>query len=183
MALSYDKAVNDISKAIAEENYEIEALDTLKSIALSGVAKAQFAVGMLYFDGEGLKQDHTKAFYWLRMAAENDFKEAQYVVGTTYLLGETAVQNLSEAEKWLRKSAEQGFAEAQYALGIMYAKVYAKNLRDIGYMQDLLNKENVVERWIRQSAQSNYEEEALKWLRKAAQQNHKDAQKALKELG
>jgi hypothetical protein len=58
----------------------------LKS-AKQGMGRAQWKLGLLYRDVEGVPQDGAKAALWLRRAAENDFPSAEYDLGKMYDLG------------------------------------------------------------------------------------------------
>jgi TPR repeat protein len=55
-------------------------LKTLKSRASLGDAKAEFALGKLYFHGRGVSKDYTKALYWLKKSsAQGNFKAKQFL--------------------------------------------------------------------------------------------------------
>jgi TPR repeat protein len=45
--------------------------------AEQGYAAAQYNLGLLYRDGQGVEQDFAKAVRWLRAAAEQDYAPAQ----------------------------------------------------------------------------------------------------------
>ena len=46
-----------------------------------GDASAQFDLGLMYYGGQGLLQDYTKAVYWFHRAAVQGHAEAQYNLG------------------------------------------------------------------------------------------------------
>lgn len=46
-------------------------VDVLRQTANAGDAQAQYALGMLYLQGEDISEDRAQALVWLRRAAEN----------------------------------------------------------------------------------------------------------------
>jgi Sel1 repeat len=83
-------------------------------------AEAQYALGMLYWLGQGVPQDTSAAAVWLRQAAELDHGGAQSKLGYLYLSGQGVPQNDFEALKWLKMATYKNDADAQYNLGVMY---------------------------------------------------------------
>lgn len=126
-----------------------ENANKIKALAENGDAKAQSHLGYLYYVGEGVKQDYSKAVEWYRKAAVQGDKDAQYNLAVAYAFGEGIQQDLKEASLWYRRSAEQGHVISQYSLGLSYA--YGE-----GVPQDST--------------------EAVKWFQKAAEQGYVRAQ-------
>ena len=93
-----------------------------KALAEKGDADAQYNLGWMYADGEGVPEDDKEAVKWYRKAAEQGHADAQYSLGLMYADGKGVPQDDKEAAKWYRKAAEQGYATAQYNLGNMYYK-------------------------------------------------------------
>ena len=112
-------AVDDPQSAFERGDYE-KAASLVRPLAEQGVAEAQFMLGTMYFDGQGVPQDHAEAFKWLRRAALQGIAESQYVLGIMYDQGEGIREDDAEAVKWYRLAADQGNVNAQYNLAIMY---------------------------------------------------------------
>ncbi len=91
-----------------------------RPLAEQGNANAQFNLGLMYDNGQGVSQDHAKALQWYRKAAEQGNVEAQYNLGFMYDNGQGVPQDYAKALRWWRKAAEQGNAKAQSKLGFMY---------------------------------------------------------------
>ena len=91
----------------------------VKQAAERGDAKAQYELGVMYDNGQGIAQDHTEAMKWFRKAAKRGYADAQNNLGLMYAKGEGVAQNYAEAMKWLRKAAEQGHEGAEKALQAM----------------------------------------------------------------
>ncbi len=83
-------------------------------------AEAQYAIGMMYWMGQGVTQDSSAAANWMRESAKLGHAGAQLKLGFLYLSGTGVKQSEFEAFKWLQMSANQGNADAQYNLGVMY---------------------------------------------------------------
>jgi len=91
-----------------------------RPLAEQGNANAQFNLGLMYDNGQGVSQDYAKALQWYRKAAEQGNVEAQYNLGFMYDNGQGVPQDYAKALRWWRKAAEQGNAKAQSKLGFMY---------------------------------------------------------------
>ena len=89
-------------------------------LAEQGDADAQYSLGLMYANGEGVPQDYKEAVKWFRLSAEQGIAEGQNNLGLMYSKGQGVPQDYKEAVKWYRLSAEQGDAQAQYNLGVMY---------------------------------------------------------------
>ena len=92
----------------------------LRPLAEQGNATAQFDLGGMYQNGQGVPQDYAEASRWYRLAAEQGEGRAQVELGAMYENGEGVPRDYAEALKWFRKAADQDFPAAQYNLGQMY---------------------------------------------------------------
>jgi TPR repeat protein len=137
-----------------DKNY-IEAAKWYRKSAEQGYAKAQYELGYMYYDGEGIEKDYSEALKWIRKSADQGNSDAQNALGDMHYLGDGVTENFSEAVKWYRKGAEQGNKYAQYNLGQMYEYGY-------GITQDY--------------------GKAIEWFQKAAKQGHEKAKDKLEYL-
>jgi hypothetical protein len=96
------------------------AFREFKLPADQGFASAQYNLGFMYENGQGVSQNYKEAVRWYRKAAEQGHASAQNNVGLMYKNGQGVAQDYKEAVRWYRKAAEQGDAGAQYNLGFMY---------------------------------------------------------------
>ena len=60
-----------------------DSRETLQ-LAERGNAQAQFNLGMMYENGQGVRQDDAEAVKWYRLAAEQGFAPAQVLLDTIY---------------------------------------------------------------------------------------------------
>ena len=145
----------DEGKAAYDRGDYVTALREWRPLAEQGDAKAQYNLGGMYANGQGVPQDYAEAVRWYRKAAEQGHDEAQYTLGFMYAYGWSVAQDYAEAARWYRQAAEQGYANAQHSLGVMYREGQ-------GVPQDYA--------------------EAVKWYRKAAEQGLAEAQTNLGDM-
>ena len=96
-------------------------LTETRRLAEQGDADAQFNLGVMYANGEGVPQDEAEAVRWYRLSADQGNAFAQYDLGFRYAIGLGVPQDEAEAVRWYRLSADQGNADAQYNLGFSYS--------------------------------------------------------------
>lgn len=103
--------------ATAQTDVEVA---TTRQQAEQGIADAQNALGVMYYNGEGVPQDYGEAVRWYRRAADQGLAAAQFNLAVMYDRGRGVPQDDPEAVTWYRLAVDQGFAAAQYNLGFMY---------------------------------------------------------------
>jgi len=91
-------------------------LENFEPLAEQGDASAQYNLGVMYANGEGVPQNASTAVEWYRKAAEQGDADAQYNLGVMYDNGYGVPQNDGKAAQWYRRAAEQGDASALLAL-------------------------------------------------------------------
>ena len=135
------------------------ALKKSQPLAEQGHARAQYRLGVMYADGQGVPQDDIEAVKWfrkalkkLRLLAEQGDAGAQFSLGGMYYNGWGVQKDEAEAVKWFRKTAERGHDSVQFLLGLIYATGEGVQKDDV---------------------------EAVKWYRKAAVQGQASAQNNL----
>ena len=100
---------------------DAKALAELRGRAEKGDVEAQYFLGGMYGEGEGVTKDEVEAVKWFRKAADQGLADAQFNLGAMYRTGRGVAKDVVEAVKWYRKAAHQGLANAQFNLGGMYA--------------------------------------------------------------
>ena len=106
--------------AILTPEAENNEIAELRHTAEQGDAKAQFNLGVIYYNGKGVTQDYTEAIGWFRRAAEQGPAQAQFALGLAYAQGKGVPLDYPKAIEWYRLASGQGDADAQYNLGLMY---------------------------------------------------------------
>ena len=174
--------------AAAQRGDFATALQEWQPLAEAGNATAQYNLGVMHANGEGVLQDDGEAARWYRLAAEQGNAAAQLNLGFMYEAGKGVPRDGLEAIRWYRMAAEQGSAAAQLNLGFMY---------DEG--QDILRDPAEAVRWYRLAAEQGNgaaqlnlgymyrngegvpqdDTEAVRWYRLAAEQGNAAAQSNL----
>ncbi|CNP68956.1 TPA: sel1 repeat family protein [Neisseria gonorrhoeae] len=76
--------------------------------AEQGNAAVQFNLGVMYENGQGVRQDYVQAVQWYRKASEQGDAQAQYNLGLMYYDGRGVRQDLALAQQWLGKACQNG---------------------------------------------------------------------------
>lgn len=119
-AVAQEDAFNRALSADERGDY-VEAVKWYRMAADQGYAGAQYNLGVMYDNGEGVSENVAEAAKWYRRAADQGHALAQYNLGLMHDNGEGVPENDAEAVKWYRRAAAQGRAKAQGHLGRMYA--------------------------------------------------------------
>jgi TPR repeat protein len=77
-------------------------------LAEQGYASAQFNLGIMYDNGQGIAQNYTQALYWYNKAAAQGFASAQYNLGVMYAMGKGIPQNYKIAYILFNLAASNG---------------------------------------------------------------------------
>ena len=188
------KEVQELRKTgtviLKQQDYD-KAIKLYKKGAKQGDADAQYNLGYMYENGDGVERDDNIAAEWYEKAAAQGHAKAQNNLAFLYRKGYGVPQDIDKAIELYEKSARQGCATAQRNLGYLY-----KYGTEIG--QDYVKAAE----WFRKAAEQGnptgqvnlaelYDEgkgvpqdyaEAAKWYIKAAEQGIKPAAKRLGEL-
>jgi TPR repeat protein len=111
----------DEAKAAYDRREFAKAYAEFRPLAEQGDAGAQFNLGQMLYNGEGVSRDYKEAAKWYRKAADQEHTQAQFLLGFLYLGGQGVEEDKGEALKWFRKAADRGEAFAQMLLGEIYA--------------------------------------------------------------
>jgi Sel1 repeat len=147
---SSNRLIFQLGRAYQKKTDFNSALILYRKATERGYLPAQFNLGGMYQNGEGVSPDSAKALELWRSSAGQGLAMAQLILGALYATGSGGLrQNNSEALKWIYRAADQGLADAQVLLG----KTYQEG-------------RGVVKNFA----------EAMKWYRKAADQGNATAQ-------
>jgi uncharacterized protein len=110
----------DLEGAAAPYVQEGMAYREERDAAAQGDPATQYALGLKYETGAGVKQDFQEAVKWYRLAAERGNAIAQNALGSCYDYGKGVTSDPAQALKWYKASAQQGYAAAQFNLASLY---------------------------------------------------------------
>ena len=77
-------------------------------LAEQGNATAQVIMGVMYYEGKGVAQDHKEAVKWFRKSTEQGNAKAQFNLGVSYAKGQGVIQDNVYAHMWFNISASTG---------------------------------------------------------------------------
>jgi len=177
----------------AYENEEYStALIELEPLALWGNFKAQFYMGAMYDQGNGVEKDERKAMKWFRLSAEQGYHKAQHNIGVLYYKGEGVGVDKKQAFKWISLASEDSEAIQSFsALGKFYKEGW-------GIEQDY----KAAFKWYLKAAELGHEfaqievgelyedgkgtlqdyESAIMWYKRSAEQGNQEAQNLLSNM-
>lgn len=123
-------------------NYE-DALGLWMPLAESGNPSAQVLVGLMYNQGNFVKQDNNEAEKWYVLASKQDFVPAKWRLAMLYYHGSGLTQNYQKAADLYHSAAKQGDVYSQKALGEMYSKGFGVTKDNIlAYIWFQISKDN-----------------------------------------
>lgn len=99
-------------EALLKGNFA-EAYCRWKPLAERGYAEAQYNVGWLYANGNGMNVDITTAVYWWQSAAEQGHADAQFAIALAYTTGEGIKKDMTQAVSWYLRAAKQGHQDSR----------------------------------------------------------------------
>ena len=166
-------------------------IQNLRNLAKRKNAKAQFNLGVMYYEGEGVSQNFETAADLIKQAAKQGDAEAQNQLGNMYYEGRGVAQNNERAAHWYKQAAEQGQVYAQYNLGAIYY-----------HGEGITKNYEMAAHWYTKAAEQGeapaqymlgwmyYEGEgvtqnfkkAAHWLKQAAEQGHFEAKAMLEAM-
>ncbi len=83
------------------------ALRLWRPLAAQGHAYAQYNLGGMYHEGQGVPRDYAEAVKWYRKAAKQGYSQAQFNVGVMYGEGTGVPQNNVQAHMWFSLAASR----------------------------------------------------------------------------
>jgi hypothetical protein len=85
-----------------------EAAKWYRLAADQGHVRAEFNLGVMYAEGQGVPQDYAEAVRWYRLAADQGLASAQANLGLMYAKGQGVPRNYVFAHMWISLSVARG---------------------------------------------------------------------------
>src|SRR4026207_1168276 len=108
-------------KAYQRKDYAT-ALREWHPLAKQGQAAAQYHLGLLHANGQGVPKDDAQARQWYEKAANQEHTLAQVNLASLYDYGRGGLQDFKMAARWYLRAANQGNNLAQQKLGLLYER-------------------------------------------------------------
>jgi len=109
---------DDGMTAYQKQDY-VTALKEWKPLAEQGNLDAQYNLGILYENGQGVAKDYKQAFFWYKKVANQGYPNAQNKIGVMYAEGKGVERDYPQAAHWLRNAADQDVPAAQSTLALL----------------------------------------------------------------
>jgi len=111
-----------LRKAAAVPELFAEAASQLGGAAEAGLPTAQYLLGVLCEQGQGVEKDPARGVAFYKTAAEKGLRSAQARLGMALMEGRGVEKDTLAGESWLRRAALGGDPEAAALVGDMYAR-------------------------------------------------------------
>ncbi|VAW49632.1 hypothetical protein MNBD_GAMMA04-125 [hydrothermal vent metagenome] len=85
-------------------------------------SETMYNTGVFYADGLGVQQDHKKAFYWFKKAAERGDDIAMFRLAIIYSDGSGVALDLQASLDWLKRAVVAGSLDAKVLLAQVYSE-------------------------------------------------------------
>jgi TPR repeat protein len=99
---------------------QLRAEGAIRKAAKAGNPEAQFRLGVMYGNGDGVGLDYRQARTWFEKAAAQGHQSALITLAWMYANGTGVESDEDRARDFFLKAAELGSAKAQYVVGTMY---------------------------------------------------------------
>ncbi len=96
--------------------------DETMAAANQGDAYAQYNLGVMYANGDGVPENDAEAVKWYRKAADQGYAVAQYNLGLCMTMAKVFQRTMLRQLSGTGKQLIKGYAQAQFNLGVMYDK-------------------------------------------------------------
>ena len=146
----------------------VAAVSWLRPLAEDDERDAQYLLGLLHFNGQGVPRDHAAAAVWFHRAANEGQTEAQYRLGLMHRDGQGVSQDYDDAAGWLRRAAASGHAKA----GFVRDRIYRTGKLT---PQDPGEQFELADGYFTGYDMPGDRDAAALWFRRAADQGHVDA--------
>ena len=132
LLLAIEEKFKNARALVKDQQYE-QAYQAFLPLARQGHAEADYNLGLLCEQGQGVVRDYDEALKYHSKAAAQKYKKAlrraeefnqadfQYMVGKSYYEGIGTPLDKTKAIKWYERAAAQGHHEALYKLGKIFA--------------------------------------------------------------
>ena len=124
------KLILILTALLAFQSAAASEFDETKALADKGLAAAQFNLGLMYANGEGVPENDAEAVKWYRKAADQGIAAAQYNLALKYANGEGVPENNIRAYVWWSMAKTQGNTKAAGNLDILKPKMTPQQIAD-----------------------------------------------------
>jgi len=117
--MGFGQSLEKGMQAIQAGDFE-SAFKELEPLAKKGDQWAQYTLGNMYFDGDGVTQNYKQAYNWYMQSAKQGNEYAQFFIGYMYKQGNGIEKDETKSFKWFQQAALSNHPGAQSALGYIF---------------------------------------------------------------
>jgi TPR repeat protein len=99
-------------------------------LAEQGEKQAQYHLGLLYEEGQGVAKNYDLARFWYLRAAQQGFIDAYFALGDIYAAGRGTESDRSLAYHWYTMAAASGHARAKEIMGRYAPKLSTQQMAE-----------------------------------------------------
>ena len=119
-----------LTALLAFQSAAASEFDETKALAEQGVATAQYNLGVMYADGDGVPENGAEAVKWFRKAAAQGDADAQSKLGFMYGTGKGVPENSIRAYVWFSMAKTQGDTGAATNIDILKSDMTPQQIAD-----------------------------------------------------
>ncbi len=127
-----------------------EALKEFTALSERGYPQADFMLGLMYTNAEGVARDPSKAMHYLLKAADAGRAEAMSIIGSMYESDKSDLYDQAKALEWYRKGAEKNDSDAMRFLSHHYLAgtgVAQDNARALEWMKQAADRDSTLAKY------------------------------------
>lgn len=96
-------------------------MEELIKQADEGDDRAQYQLGLVYYNGDGINKNYRRAYCYFQKAADQGHAEAQFMLGEMLRSGKKIGKDLKKAFEWYALASQQGHIPSKHCLaGMVY---------------------------------------------------------------
>jgi len=115
---------------LASTAFTAPDFDETMAAAKQGEAHAQYNLGVMYDNGNGVPENDAEAVKWYRKAADQGDADAQFNLGVMYDNGIGVPENSIRAYVWWSMAKTQGNTKASHNLEILKPEMTKQQIAD-----------------------------------------------------
>lgn len=125
---------------LADKNY-VAAVRNLTKAADGQIPDAQYQLALLYDAGDKIPENREKAIFYMKAAAQLNYRDALYVMGVWTERGYFDAPNTQQAIQYYESAAQSGHINAMKTLIVLYDNL--NPTRQQFWYQQLIQKEKI----------------------------------------
>lgn len=132
----FDPGLVDVAGFAASRGDHHEAARLLRRAAEQGIARGQYNLGVLLYEGRGVQKDFDEATRWFQKAADQNYANAVYMLAFMHEHGFGCERDLAEAFRLYQRGAELGEEDSQLKVAYLQLSARLQALVGVSYRKE-----------------------------------------------